>query len=354
MKIVNPSKYVAIAALLLVGIGTTTVFQNCSKASFAQNEDSLSSSSSGGLTTYAQTILNTPVAFSLKHVDELKNVSISFKVTESHGTFQVLDANAAKIQFTPETGFRGRQEATFTIVDRYGSTVELSAVVDVGNGLSAIEPALAVRATACLNCHSQVASNMITDFGFGGDGKSRDYFFGPAALDNVYGLHGADFNNTEMTAGRSIYVPTAPLPAKVLATIPDAQKSTVKTVADFVKWQFGLSPFAGTRQVKVEEAQSIYIGAPTAALIESVTRPGGKPLQVLQKRTEQPEPVGLGRQGHVLPQRRHVGVRRRPRPARSAAARQSGGRHQERVPPVRDGFGLHRRRHQVRQRQRLP
>lgn len=137
--------------------------------------------------------------------------------------------------------------------------------------IQTLQPALAIRGAGCVTCHAQVQSNIITDFGYGGDGMGRDYYFGQMAPSPivwnsgaVYGDHGGAFRSLVMPSTAKIIVPRAPIPAA-------AQSAAGATMlAQYVRNQLAGSPTATTRGVVIEEAaNSVRIGAPTAASLRT-------------------------------------------------------------------------------------
>lgn len=114
-----------------------------------------------------------------------------------------------------------------------------------------LEPALAIRGFGCISCHANVSSNIISDFGFGGDGQSRNYFFGSLGNSwykgNIYGDHDNSLSTLKLQQGRQFVVPKAVLPVTAQGT---------NTLKDYVQ----------NRQpsMTVRESTDVYIGAPTA------------------------------------------------------------------------------------------
>ena len=113
-----------------------------------------------------------------------------------------------------------------------------------------LEPALAIRGFGCISCHANVSSNIISDFGYGGDGLSRDYFFG--SMGNnwhkgiIYGDHHDSLSTLKLQQGRKFIVPKAILPVTAKGT------NTLKA-------------YVQNRQpeMTVRESDDVYIGAPT-------------------------------------------------------------------------------------------
>jgi len=125
-----------------------------------------------------------------------------------------------------------------------------------------LEPALAIRGMGCIQCHAKIESNIVTDFGFKGDGKGKDYFFGQAPeakwwnSGGIYGDHGNNFYTMDFPTAQSAFVPKAALPA-TLATSAGAS-----TLGAYIRNQFAKAASAGTKATQVYEKTSVYIGAP--------------------------------------------------------------------------------------------
>lgn len=238
-------------------------FQNCAKTSvsFQNTKGMLDSSSFSSDTTLIETKLNTPISFALSHNKTVTGVKLAVKATGStslNGEVTVNDSENFQLTYKPRLGFRGKDTATVTVEDSYGNQKNLYIIVNVDNPLSGLEPALAVRGLGCIQCHTNVSSSIITDFGY-----KNNYFFGvkTAGINwnsgNIYGDHGESYNQVNIPANKSILVPAARLPAAV------ATATNLTTVSDYVKQKFSLSPHANTKQASVVEKNSIYIGAPT-------------------------------------------------------------------------------------------
>lgn len=250
----------SLSAVVVLAAGA--FFQNCSKIGFNASSDSLRSLSDG-LVTNAQTNLNTPVDVSLRHAGTYSSVNLNVATNDGNGTYQVLDANAVKITFTPNYGFRGDAHASFTVSDKYGASETLELITSVGNGISALKPALAVRGMGCVQCHAQVASNVLTDFGYGDPyyftgGSSPNFSWNSGSL---YGDHSRAFGTINLQ-GNQIIVPRAPLPAVVSSAVPGTS-----TIANYLSNTFGGAP-TGT----ITEVSSVFIGAPSALQIETGLR----------------------------------------------------------------------------------
>ncbi|MBO9667240.1 MAG: hypothetical protein J7501_10560 [Bdellovibrio sp.] len=257
----------AFTLLLLVA------FQNCGRSMFfTPSQGVLSEGSFSSDTTLVDTEMNTPISFELNHLTTVSGVSLTVdpaSVANLHGTIKIDDAANFKVTYTPSFGFRGNDNATLIAKDLYGNSMNLFVIAHVGNPLSGIEPALAVRGMGCIQCHANVSSNIITDFGYG-----NDYYFGvkPAVANwksgSVYGDHGNSFNTMSIPADKSVLVPTAALPSAV------ATATGLSTVAAYVNKQFSISANSGTTRTSVVEKKSVYIGAPTDANLVAAFRLG--------------------------------------------------------------------------------
>lgn len=256
--------------LVITGASAALIFafQNCSKVSFAVNEDSLASNSLSVNDKLIETSMNTPIEFEVEHGASIAGLQLRFEASNTsaplNGTIDIIDPVNFKFKYTPNYGFRGKDFAKASIKDKYGNEINFNLTAIVGNTLSALEPALAVRGMGCIQCHAQVASNIVTDFGY-----KNDYYFGqkPATTwwksGGVYGDHGNSFNTIAMPADKSVIVPKAALPAYI------ATATNLSTLGDYIKNQLSLSATASTRGAKVLEKGTVYIGAPTDADISN-------------------------------------------------------------------------------------
>lgn len=150
----------------------------------------------------------------------------------------------------------------------------------VNPAINTIQPALVSRATGCIMCHANISSNVITDFGYGGDGLGKNYFFGgvpgvlPSGLTNdegrsVYGDYdfaqggNANWAAAAFPSGTKVLVPHAPTAGLSIANPADT------TLALYLQDMLGQD--TGAKGVTVQEVSSVYIGAPTASRIQSVS-----------------------------------------------------------------------------------
>lgn len=260
-------KTIIVLALITVSIVS---FQNCSQVAFDNPED-FTNLSSFTDTTFVETKMNTPITFNVEHSKPIVVDSIKVEVegTSINGNFEILDEKNIQFKYTPNFGFRGRDSVRVTVKDKYQNSAILYVIANVGNALSDFEPALAVRGMGCIQCHANIKSNIVTDFGYG-----NDYYFGTKPANSwwrsggVYGDHDNKFGTMSIPADKTVHVPKANLPVFV------ASATGKQTVAQYVQGLFAASEFTNTRSVAVAEQNSIYIGAPTEEQITTSLRLG--------------------------------------------------------------------------------
>jgi hypothetical protein len=151
--------------------------------------------------------------------------------------------------------------------------------------IAEFEPALAVRASACITCHAKIRPSCITDFGYG-----NAYFFGKKTgaakfghFDgHVYGdFYGSEPGKTAwLTAaiGKSVIVPQAPIDFDLAAAgsklAPEYYKEPLqaKSLADYLRALEKQKPAPAT----IIERKEVFIGAPDAATLENrfAVKPG--------------------------------------------------------------------------------
>jgi hypothetical protein len=231
--------------------------------------------------TYVTTKLNTPSEFTLTAVSGeklggliLNGLSIDpASVSCQTGTVTAIPEFDFRFKYTPNFGYRGREVVTFLAKDSKQNIVKFNVTLVVDNPLQLIKPALAIRGMGCIQCHAQVKSNIITDFGFG-----SPFFFNSNMggswwkSGGLYGDHANTFSTMKLTSSVNVIVPTAALPTGI------ATATGTSTLARYIKAQLLLSTSADTRASLVQEKSKIYIGAPTELNIlqsfsmESATR----------------------------------------------------------------------------------
>ena len=166
--------------------------------------------------------------------------------------------NCSKVNFTSDAAIANSTSGT--VVPTLPPT-SVPTEPNVPEVLKTLQPTLAVRAMGCVQCHAEVASNIVTDFGFG-----NDYFFAQKSTtstwnnNNIYGDHSQETQSMKIAAGQSVYVPkNATLPAVV-------QSATgTTTLKGYLDKQFATADEPVTRGTTVKELSAVYIGAPTDA-----------------------------------------------------------------------------------------
>lgn len=216
--------------------------------------------------TFANTELNTPVEFLLEKVTEevLTGVRLTTQqFVAVNGTLELIDSSNFKFKYTPNTGYRGSDFSLVNGVDSRGRNINFNVKVVIANPVQNLKPALAIRGIGCIQCHSKVDSNIVTDFGYG-----NDYYFGVVPNSGwwqgggVYGDHGQSISTMDLKAGVKVLVPKAMNPGVV------TNSTGKKTLQEYVQGRLTASSSAGTRAAIVEEKTKVYIGSPTALDIE--------------------------------------------------------------------------------------
>lgn len=249
----------------LIAIAVLVSFQNCSSPGFSFDAASgvIDAASLPSSVTQVQTDMNTPITFTLNHEFSIAGITLSARSADTsdiNGTFTVVDAANFQVTYNPDFGYRGKDSIEVTASDAYGNSQILYAYVTVGNPLKELQSAVAIRGMGCIQCHANISSNVITDFGYG-----NDYYFNQNSGGNwwksggIYGDHANTFNTISMQAGKSVLVPAANLPSAV------ASATGLTTLASYVSKQFAASSNSGTKAANVVAKSSVYIGAPTDA-----------------------------------------------------------------------------------------
>lgn len=122
---------------------------------------------------------------------------------------------------------------------------------------------------ACIQCHAKVDSNIITDYGFGGDGNGNDYYFGGGGnwkSGHAYGDHSQSLKTMQLAAGQKFVVPEA---ARLPAAVADS--TGLDFLDEYVASQLALGDDQ-TKQVQVETRSNVSIAAPTAEQLEQALR----------------------------------------------------------------------------------
>lgn len=294
--------------ILTLGLLVCLTYQNCDKGpgtNFSEAEDSLLNSNNSASPIKLRTALNTPADFGilLKQPANVTRVEIiSSNGASRSGSFKVTNLAQLKMNFAPKLGFRGSEDLIAKLYDRYGNQVDVSVHVTVANPLEDLQPALAVRGIGCVQCHTQLASNLITDFGYQGDGQGNDYFFGgnfPAQSwwnsGSIYGDHANNFKTLTMSAGKNIIVPKANLSSYV------SSASGASTLAQYIQSQLNASIDSVTQQTKILEKKSVYIGAPTdAQLVTAFGATLSDRIKYFKDDTDSVELSGLSDQNNFI------------------------------------------------------
>lgn len=251
-------------------------FQNCSQVGFDAGSALAGAMNTGGTMTSvtASTKKGKPVTFSAGTINGsfLGNLSFAqntgqLQLSTANGTFKVLDPTNFLIEYTPNDDFVGTDEITVYATSGPSVYIPGHVKVIVGNILNLLQPALAVRGMSCITCHSSVASNVITDYGYG-----SSWYFDTASSDSFYAdrlndptTHEANGLATlSLLNSSKIFVPAnAPSPAAIQSLYPGDN-----TLAKFIAARFtegGITPASA-----VSEVASLKINLPTAARIRAV------------------------------------------------------------------------------------
>jgi hypothetical protein len=139
------------------------------------------------------------------------------------------------------------------------------------------EPALAVRASACITCHAKVSPSIITDFGHG-----DKYFFGNHAGNSlgpfsgsIYGdFFGGEANKTGwLTAeiAKSIVVPQAGIDFDLAAAGSKISQSNYQQALHATSLAKYLQSLEAqkSKPANVVEKKEVFIGAPTAETLRA-------------------------------------------------------------------------------------
>ena len=310
-------KFKRVIPAVLVSV-SWLAFQNCSPQKFSSSNSSLLSSLGvpGGqgsqivitkMNVAKQFTAVLPAAASgVSRLSLASGGSPSSSVATAHGSVQILDPNQLTLLFTPSFGFRGEDRGLVYAFDKDGNSVSTVIQFLVGNGLDVLKPALAVRATGCVMCHSNVDANVVTDFGFGGDGAGHDYFFAKDLAAGGWNASGSpafygdrdataadgtgSWGTVNLSSTSTVFVPSVAIPAG--AGSPGALFG-VSNLADYLRNRLasayrvlvaadlknGTTPPSGPAAVR--EISSVYIGAPTAARLRAAFNASGAAGQQL-------------------------------------------------------------------------
>ncbi|WP_413580597.1 Ig-like domain-containing protein [Bdellovibrio sp. HCB288] len=258
---------------ILAGSSLIVTFQNCAPQAHFASLASKTTSAGGELKSIPDLLIETKMNTAIEFQADKTSAPVADKITfltinsgaALSGKIEIIDASTYNFKYTPNYGFRGTDNILVTVTDKEGVAIQFKIKVSVGNAFQTFKPALAIRGMGCIQCHAQVSSNIITDFGYG-----SSYFMAQGSPSNitwtsgsVYGDHGKNFYTVAMPADKSIIVPQAPLPSAI------ATQAGAGTLAAYLKSQLANSAYATSKGAQVLEKKSVYIGAPTDANISS-------------------------------------------------------------------------------------
>ena len=168
----------------------------------------------------------------------------------------LIEQRGTQLFYTPARAFRGAEQVEFFALDLHGGFGRKIVTINVGNPFRDLSPALAIRGTGCVTCHANVRSQFVTDFGNG-----SDYFAGRngGALTFGSGHIYGDHHNSWRTANivGPIIVP------KTASELPLSNVNV--DLATYLRAQEATK----TAPAAVVEKNTVYIGAPTIAQLES-------------------------------------------------------------------------------------
>ncbi len=258
--------------LIAMALSTLLVlFQNCGDYRFSDLQPRVRGLSLKDVDLQTKKNQSVPFATTFSDGSVVGEVSFS-KDTDSReiktngGTFTITNPSKFTGIYTPDKSFVGMDEVTIFATDVYGAAVPATVRVTVGNIVNLMQPALAVRGISCITCHSQIASNVITDYGAGHpwyfDFKSIDsYYF--ERVDDGHGSNG--LNSIHLLNDSKLFVPKVALPAEFKTTFPDF--ANLNSLVDFVKKRFEGSANKAEQAVEVED---LKINLPTAQRLREV------------------------------------------------------------------------------------
>jgi hypothetical protein len=184
-----------------------------------------------------------------------------------------------------------------------GFSEQIRSVVNIA--IAESEPALAVRASACITCHAKISPTVITDFGYG-----DRYFFGnPSAGSSlgsfngsIYGdFYGGEPNKTGwLTAevARSIVVPQAGIDFDLAAAGAKLDKSNYQQALHATSLAQYLQSLEAkkSKPATVIEKKKIFIGAPNAETLKArfhITQPSGDKFKYIKNDNSSPDVAGI-------------------------------------------------------------
>ncbi|MGZ3769792.1 MAG: Ig-like domain-containing protein [Bdellovibrio sp.] len=256
--------------------------------------------------------MNTPAQFILiGHDVEDPQVDVTLDETgttksikTSNGILEMLAPGSFK--YSPAEFFRGVDSFEFVLKDSSGAVVKKKVTLMVGNPFHDLKPALAVRGPACMSCHANIDSALVTDFGKGSPydiAKHPPFSYGTTNPYWYYGDH-TGFSPTSIsgswitsTINGTVTVPATTLgfdsaveikkltdayPGWMNAVYPNqytADQINSVVTATLAKPEYNLASTAKLMDfvkaieshkatpASVEEKATVYIGAPSAKTI---------------------------------------------------------------------------------------
>ncbi len=256
---------------------TLLLYQNCGEYDFSDLQPRVRGLSLKDVEL--QTKKDHPVPFATTFDDGTVAGEISFskdpgnrEIKTNSGTFTITDPVKFTGIYTPNSKFVGLDEATVFATDVYGAAVPATIRVSVGNILNLMQPALAVRGFACNNCHAQVQSNMLSDYGLGDPfyfTKERTFYRDWVAPSNPTQQLGLINLN-----GNKFYVPKADIRAEGLdafkAELPNRGWDSVKSLLDFVRKLYEPPQAYNNKPEQFVELENLKIRLPTEQRIREV------------------------------------------------------------------------------------
>lgn len=278
-------KHRLMLSFTIVGMMALPVFfQNCSGAKFELTDDSIYNDKYSTFALVDMVVpveMNKPKDFDVAWTGDkgalilsTADQALGTEIRTAHGMVRIRSGRDFQVTYTPDPYFRGEDRVQLFAVDALGQGGKDPATVtfQVGNHLNFLKPALALRGASCTLCHAQVASNLITDFGFG------NYFLetGRGSVSNPnYGFYTDHGFNGDPNGGSGSLV-TTNLASTSDVIVPKAdlvgylkEKTGQATLAGYVRQRLSASAHAGSRAAanRVREAKKLFIGAPSSARI---------------------------------------------------------------------------------------
>lgn len=296
-------EYVRSFFFALLAASSVAAFQNCSKPQFQYTEDNMLSSNNSDFAlsdTVFRTQMNVPVEREVNYSGLIRNYKLSLnpttlvtKIQTPEGLIEITNPETFKVRFTPNFGFRGYVSTEIFASDKYGNRTNGQVKISVGNSLSDVKPALAVRGSGCVSCHATIESNFVTDMGYGDAfflGKST-----PAYISGYFGFHDntGHFKSIDMNPSASVIVPQVSLPADYNVAQLHPEVGSASTLGHLIEKLLTFSPFARSHNVRVEEKSKIYIGAPSESQIKTAFKVSSEKIKFIKELNSSPDLKGI-------------------------------------------------------------